>query len=57
MRSNFRTLELAKELYQECSQIKLKGALKNQYERALLSIVLNLSEGALRIRRLVMILI
>ena len=41
----FRTLELAIEFYQECQNIKLKGAIKNQFERASLSIVLNLSEG------------
>ena len=45
-KSNFRTLNLAIELYHKASQIKLKGAMKSQYERALLSIVLNISEGS-----------
>ena len=43
---NFRTYELAKEFFQECQKIKLNGAMKNQFERASLSIVLNLSEGS-----------
>lgn len=43
---NFRTYELAKDFYQECRRIKLSGAMKNQFERASLSIVLNLSEGS-----------
>ena len=42
----FRTYELAKEFYQECRKIKLNGAMKNQFERASLSIELNLSEGS-----------
>ena len=43
---NFRTYELAKEFYKECKKVKLNGAMKNQFERASLSIVLNLSEGS-----------
>ena len=43
---NFRTYELAKDFYKECRKIKLSGAMKNQFERASLSIVLNLSEGS-----------
>lgn len=46
MTTNFRTYELAKHFYQECQKVKLKGALRDQFERASLSIVLNLSEGA-----------
>ena len=46
MSKNFRTYELAKDFYQECSKIKLNGAMRNQFERASLSIVLNLSEGS-----------
>ena len=45
MTRRFRTLDLAIEFYRECEKVKLKGALKNQFERASLSIVLNLSEG------------
>ncbi len=46
---NFRTLDLAIELYQSSKPIKLRGAAKNQLERALLSICLNLSEGNSRL--------
>ena len=46
MSKNFRTYELAKEFYLDCKRIKLSGAMKNQFERASLSIVLNLSEGS-----------
>ena len=46
MSKNFRTYELAKSFYQKCGKIKLKGAMRNQFERASLSIVLNLSEGS-----------
>jgi len=46
MKAKFRTYELAKEFYQQCSRIKLKGAMKSQFERASLSIVLNIAEGA-----------
>ncbi len=44
--NNFRTYELAKQYYFEYQKIKLKAPLKNQFERASLSIVLNLSEGS-----------
>ena len=43
---NFRTLELAMKFYQNFKNVKLSGAMKNQFERSLLSIVLNLSEGS-----------
>jgi len=43
--SKFMTLELAKEWYRESQKLKIKGAIKNQFERASLSVVLNLSEG------------
>ncbi len=43
---NFRTYQLALSFYKNGQNLKLKGALKNQYERALLSIPLNLSEGS-----------
>ena len=46
MENKFRTLELAVEFFQACQGIKLNGAFKNQFERALLSIPLNLSEGS-----------
>lgn len=46
MSKNFRTYELAMDFYKKCRKIKLNGAMKNQFERASLSIVLNLSEGS-----------
>lgn len=47
MKQKFRTLELAIKLYQEASKLKQgSSVLLNQYDRALLSIVLNLSEGS-----------
>ena len=46
MYSKLRTLNLAVEFYEKASHLKLKGAMRNQYDRALLSIVLNISEGS-----------
>jgi four helix bundle protein len=46
---NFRTYQAAVELYQQGSKVKLKAPLKDQYERALLSIVLNLAEGSAKL--------
>lgn len=47
MKQTFRTLDLAIKLYKEASKLKLGNAvMQNQYDRALLSIVLNLSEGS-----------
>jgi four helix bundle protein len=43
---NFRTYQLAKEFYQECQKLKFKEPLGDQFERATLSIVLNLAEGS-----------
>ena len=48
---NFRTYDLAKTFFQECQKVKLSGAAKNQFERAVLSIVLNLAEGSSRSSR------
>ncbi len=46
MKTNFRTYELAVELYQECKPIIASARIKDQLERANLSVVLNLAEGA-----------
>lgn len=46
MLTNFRTYQQAKDLYQEGQKLKLKQPLKSQFDRALLSIVLNLAEGS-----------
>ena len=43
---NFRTYQLAKEFYKAAVGLKMKGSIKNQFERALLSIPLNLAEGS-----------
>ena len=45
---NFRTYQLAIDLYRSCQGLKLTGARRDQFERALLSIPLNLSEGSAR---------
>ena len=41
----FRTLELAIRQYRMIKALKLKGEVRNQIERAALSVCLNLSEG------------
>ncbi len=43
---NFRTYELAKEFYKACQGLNFKAPFKDQFDRALLSIVLNLAEGS-----------
>jgi len=42
---NFRTFNLAVEFYKQSSTIKFSGHLKDQFQRAALSIPLNLAEG------------
>ncbi len=46
MLKNFRTYQLALTLVKEGRKLKLKGVYRDQLERALLSIVLNLAEGS-----------
>ncbi len=44
--NNFRTHDVAMELYKECQKLKITNqAVKDQFDRASLSIVLNLAEG------------
>ena len=43
---NFRTYQLAKELFRKSRSVKLKNPYRDQFERAILSIVLNLAEGS-----------
>ncbi len=45
MIQNFRTYELAKKFYTDCQGLALRDPIKNQFDRAVLSIVLNLAEG------------
>lgn len=46
MLKKFKTYQMAKKLYQEGQKLKLKGIIKDQFDRASLSIVLNLAEGS-----------
>ena len=41
-----KTLTLAVALYKNCQKLSLKGAIRNQLERAMLSVPLNLAEGS-----------
>ena len=43
---NFRTYDLAKRFYKDCQGIKLKAPFKDQFDRALLSTLLNIVEGS-----------
>ena len=43
---NFRTYQLAKSFYLNCLRLKMRAYCKSQYERAMLSIVLNIAEGS-----------
>jgi four helix bundle protein len=43
---NFRTYELSIQFHRGCQKLKLSTVAKDQFDRAILSIVLNLAEGA-----------
>ena len=42
----FKTYQLAKQFYHKSNNLKLREPMKNQFQRAILSIVLNLAEGS-----------
>lgn len=48
MLSDFRTYQMAKELYHQTKKVRLPSFLKNQLLRASSSVVLNLAEGSAR---------
>ena len=43
---NFRTYDLVINVYQQFQKIKLSGPMRDQFQRAVLSIPLNLAEGS-----------
>ena len=43
---NFRTYELAKQFHKDCQKLRLRAPYKDQFDRAILSVVLNLVEGS-----------
>ena len=51
MFSNFRSYQLAVQLYKDCKSVQLPGYLKDQLLRAASSVVLNLAEGSGRSTR------
>ena len=46
MTKNFRTYNLAQEFFKQCQKLKLKSYLRDQLDRASLSVCLNLVEGS-----------
>ena len=48
---HFRTYQLALELYKSGKKLELKGEIRDQFERASLSVVLNLAEGSAKVGR------
>ncbi len=51
MLENFRSYQMALQLYKKCREQKLPRFLKDQLERASSSVVLNLSEGSARVSK------
>jgi four helix bundle protein len=45
MLQNFRTYQLSLDFYRQCRGLQIKGSIRDQLERASLSICLNLAEG------------
>ena len=45
MLKQFRTYQLARLFYKECQKLEVRGAMRNQLDRAALSVPLNLAEG------------
>jgi four helix bundle protein len=43
---NFRTYQLAVDFYRKCKSVEVSEPIKSQFERASLSVVLNIAEGA-----------
>ena len=46
---NFKTYQLAKQFYHKSNNLKLREPMRNQFQRAILSIVLNLAEGSAKL--------
>ncbi len=44
--NNFRTYNLAKQFYKDCHGLSFKAPFKDQFDRALLSVLLNIVEGS-----------
>ena len=42
---NFRTYQLAVDFYKQCQKVEVAEPIKSQFQRATLSVVLNLAEG------------
>ena len=48
--TKFKTYQLAIQFYRNSQKLHLKEPLKNQFQRAILSIVLNLAEGSVSLK-------
>jgi len=51
MLSKFKTYQLAKRYFKIHQNMKLKNPMKDQFERAMLSVVLNIAEGSGKIHK------